>query len=84
MASGMNQVARTTPEIQSESPLYDDVHNAQWLTNSLGLGSGPVAERGRLTEETVVFPDGTTQHRREVDMTLPGVEMLRTVLANSR
>jgi hypothetical protein len=80
----MKQVATTTHEVQSESPLYDDVRNAEWLMSSLGLVSGPVAERVKIAEESWVLPDGTTKHRREVDMTLPGVEMLRAFLPNQR
>lgn len=80
----MNEFDRTTPEIQSESPLYDDVRNAEWLMSNLAMGSGPLVERVVLIEESWDFPDGTTRHRREVNITLPGVEILRTVLAKSR
>lgn len=76
----MKQVAATTHEVQSESPLYDDVRNAEWLMSNLGLMSGPVAEEVALAEETWNYPDGTTCSRREVKMTLPGVEILRAVV----
>ena len=80
----MKQLAGTTSEIQSESPLYNDVRNAEWLMSSVGLTSGPVAEEVVLVEETWDYPDGTTCSRREVRMTLPGVEIFRTVLPKLR
>jgi len=80
MVGAMNHLARTTRDIQSESPLYDDVRNAEWLMSNLGLMSGPAAEEVTLAQETWDYPDGTIRSRREVKVTLPGVEMLRAVL----